>query len=147
RNQILRDWPQGSLSLQSWETLNEAHPVYWAAGQVSEQCIGIVSSVKALADSFLVRDDTTLIIGGENELALLQSRALAAPPSLASTFNPGMSAARVGVVANAVHTGPALNHRQNTSLYVILSTLLSKVVVAPQAADRFFELVSKLVGE
>lgn len=124
---------QGSLLIQSWTLIDEAEPRYWRGCQHPEQCVGVVSNVRSLAESFLVPDDTDLIIAEANGRALLHGCS-STPPA-------------VSVFVNALHAPRASCPESRINLHVVLSTLLSEVIVAPNAPNRFIELVTKLVRE
>lgn len=145
--QASRDYMRSSLALQSWVILNGREPADWSACGYSDQCIAIVSSVGALADSLLVPDNTTVLLAHEDDLALWQGRAAVPRRNSPPRFNHGTTIEQVGIVANFTYPGSVRLHELNTRLRVILSTMLTKVIVAPHTEDRFLELVSILVRE
>ncbi len=142
RNQMLRAWHQGSLSFQTWKVLRGVDTLYWNTRSCSEQNIGIVSSIKNLAESLLVRNNTTVMIGKMEGLAKQGASISTSACCLAGNFTPPMPSEEVGIIANSDR-----NLQSDMSLHVVLSTLLSKVIVAPYVTERFFDLVAKLVRE
>lgn len=147
RNQLLRAWPRGNLAFQSWTMLPGTHAVHWNTCSCSEQNIAIVSTANNLADSLLVPDDTTVIIGQDDELALEEVSAAPSPHGLLGNCASRMPSGNIGVIANSAYAPAENPHERGMSLHVVLPTLLSSVIVAPYVTERFFDLVAKLVGE
>src|SRR5690606_15900994 len=113
----------------------------WTACSSADQKIGIVSSAKNLAESLLVRSDTTVVIGKADELDFHEDVAFGSRYGLTENLAPQLPPETVGIIANSTHANPDDTHQSGMRLQVMLSTLLTSVIVAPYATERFFDLV------
>lgn len=146
RNQLLRAAPQGKVAFQTWKVLRGVDALYWNTCSCSDQNVGIVTSIRNLTEALLVRDGTSFVVGRMDDATLQEGAAAPSPHSLAGGFAPGMPSDNVSIVAHA-DDARSYSHQWGLSVHAVLSTLLSSVIVAPYASERFFDLVAKLVGE
>lgn len=146
-NNLLHNLDADAIMLQTWALADADLPALWNDTDNLQPRVCIVSSIRALSQSLFANDATSIFI----EQASHSGLACAAPgptrhrptKALSSISPDSLCAIAISKRAN-IHASlsPAGTH-----LRVDLGTLLTGVMVPPNASERYMELVTKLVQE
>lgn len=128
------------LAYQSWRLLEHDHAIDWGEDDASAPTILVVSTIRALAQSLLVSEDSEVFIYRTTRVLLSPGPLRAGRDTTVPIFDDGTL-----TVAIWPQTSPRENQQSVLRLSVDLKTLLEGVLVSPKSPTRFLELISSLV--
>lgn len=126
---------------QSWSLAEHGHPIDWACDDAAAPPIHIVSTIRALAESLFVSEETEAFIDRTSRFIDAPRQLHAIHPAAVPIFDDRT----LTVTLWPRHRAISRDHRMMMRLPIDLRTLLTVVLVSPKAPTRFVKLVSKLV--
>ncbi|WP_407850123.1 hypothetical protein [Bordetella petrii] len=125
---------------QHWTMFDDELSIEWSP--LFEPSVHIVSSIRALADSLLTRDEMRIFIDRAPGVICSTRLSSARPKSAATTLQDRSLA----VIAGPAKCSEAPDReRGSLRIPVDLETLLAGVIVSPLASPRYLEMVTALV--